>query len=79
MRASTGCPDSAVGLPPLLHGAVVTAGSGSTPCQNPTTPVEVRVSEGPDCGRSLTLRAGAFMNIGRGAQCDLRICDPDLS
>lgn len=44
-----------------------------------TSPAEIRVSEGPDCGWLRRLSAGATVTVGREPACDLVLADPSLS
>lgn len=76
--------DAPLGLPPLLDGAALTVGGPGSPTALPGGP-ELHVVGGPDAGGVFLLSpppAGApaaTIAIGRGADADIRIEDPDLS
>ncbi|KWX10675.1 hypothetical protein TR74_02205, partial [Carbonactinospora thermoautotrophica] len=67
--------DAPLGVPPLVHGALVTIDA-----PGPAWPVpgalELRVVSGPDAGGVHLLRSGEA-TIGR--QADVRLDDPDVS
>jgi type III secretion system (T3SS) inner membrane Yop/YscD-like protein len=68
--------DAALGLPPLLDGAVV---SVERPLgQPPNALLELHVTGGPDAGAIQPLGSGEHA-IGRAIEADLRIDDPDVS
>ncbi len=69
--------DEVVGEPPLLHGAQLRA--APLPDAPPAAPVTVRVSEGPDCGLSVSLHPGHGLTVGRSPGCDLTVTDAGLS
>ena len=70
-------PDDAVlGLPPLLHGAVLTLDRASQPPAHGM--LELHVRSGPDSGAVHRLAPGEHA-IGRSAQARVRLDDPDVS
>lgn len=74
--------DSApIGQPPLLNGAIVTAGPGLSEPAAPrpgTGLVELHVTGGPGAGRRIGLPRGEHV-VGRGAHCLVRLDDPGIS
>lgn len=66
-----------VGHPPLLHGAQVLLGGPPALPRPSESAVTLRVVGGPDAGHALPLSGRRV--VGRGAGCDLRVDDPDLS
>ncbi|WP_167583783.1 FtsK/SpoIIIE domain-containing protein [Kineococcus rubinsiae] len=72
---------AALGLPPLLRGAVLHVGVGaSTPAVAPAPTVRVHVAGGPDAGAHLDLPLGEHL-VGRraGAAGGTALADPALS
>ena len=73
-----------LGVPPLVDGAVLTAGQPAAALPPPGH-LELHVIGGPDAGGVHLLtppapgRAAMRLAIGRGAEADIRIEDPDLS
>ena len=76
--------DHPLGVPPLVDGAVLTADQPATALPPPGN-LELHVIGGPDAGGVHLLtppapgRAAMRLTIGRGAEADIRIDDPDLS
>lgn len=76
--------DHPLGVPPLVDGAVLTADQPA-PELPPPGRLELHVIGGPDAGGVHLLtppapgRAAMRLTIGRGAEADIRIEDPDLS
>ena len=76
--------DHPLGVPPLVDGAVLTADQPATALPPPGN-LELHVIGGPDAGGVHLLtppapgRAPMRLTIGRGAEADIRIDDPDLS
>ncbi len=76
--------DDVVGYPPLVHGASLVVGGSARPCGAPppatpaTSPVDVLVVSGPDCGHRVPLSSRG-LTVGRSATADLVLNDPDLS
>jgi S-DNA-T family DNA segregation ATPase FtsK/SpoIIIE len=73
-------PDAVLGLPPLLHGALLEVG-GPALRQDPSEPaavVELRVLSGPDAGAVHGLPAGSY-RVGRSGDDDVSIDDPEIS
>ena len=68
---------TALGLPPLIQGAVVAVGSPIRPA-GPAGLLQLRVVAGPDAGAVHHLSSGRF-RIGRGGRADVRLDDPALS
>lgn len=76
--------DSTLGEPPLLHGAGLLATGRTAPAADrrggpASAPAWMVVVEGPDCGRSWSLSAGARVSVGRDPSCRASIQDPALS
>ncbi|WP_062131930.1 FtsK/SpoIIIE domain-containing protein [Demequina aestuarii] len=67
--------DHPAGVPPLVHGARITA-SPAPPCMALVGP-HLRVVEGPDAGHAIALDRPVV--IGRGESADLRLDDPAVS
>jgi len=76
--------DHPLGVPPLVDGAVLTADQPAATLPAPGN-LELHVIGGPDAGGVHLLtppapgRAPLRLTIGRGAEADIRIEDPDLS
>lgn len=76
--------DHPLGVPPLVDGAVLTADQPAATLPAPGN-LELHVIGGPDAGGVHLLtppapgRAPLRLAIGRGAEADIRIEDPDLS
>lgn len=71
--------DHAIGSPPLLDGAVVVVGSpGTNGARLAPGVLELHVISGPDAGVIFRLPPGEH-RIGRAAEADLRLEDPDVS
>ncbi|MFN3865555.1 MAG: FtsK/SpoIIIE domain-containing protein [Demequina sp.] len=68
-------PDHPAGIPPLVHGARLTA-SPAPSCVPPAGP-RLRVAEGPDAGHTIALDRAVI--VGRGDGADLRLDDPAVS
>ncbi len=68
-------PNTAVGAPPLLHGAVITADPAPPTA---TRLLELVVTEGPDTGLRCIIDRGEAI-IGREPGCALRLTDPEVS
>jgi hypothetical protein len=69
----------ALGEPPLVDGAVVSLqapGAAETPWQD--APAQLKVVAGPDAGGVHLLHGGRIM-IGRSAEADVPLDDPDVS
>jgi DNA segregation ATPase FtsK/SpoIIIE, S-DNA-T family len=69
-----------LGLPPLLHGAVLTIDSGQAPAAQDRAPtlLEAHVTAGPDAGATVSLPLGRH-TIGRGPGNLIQLTDPDAS
>jgi S-DNA-T family DNA segregation ATPase FtsK/SpoIIIE len=76
--------DHPLGVPPLVDGAVLTADQPAAALPPPGN-LELHVIGGPDAGGVHLLtppgagQAALRLTIGRGAEADIRIEDPDLS
>ena len=70
-------PTTALGYEPLLHGAVLAAGT-PTPDPGRGAVLALRVAAGPAAGRTFPLTAGTYV-VGRSGGADLGFDDPDLS
>jgi S-DNA-T family DNA segregation ATPase FtsK/SpoIIIE len=76
--------DHPLGVPPLVDGAVLTADQPAAALPAPGN-LELHVIGGPDAGGVHLLtppapgRAPLRLTVGRGAEADIRIEDPDLS
>ena len=76
--------DHPLGVPPLVDGAVLTADQAVAALPSPGN-LELHVIGGPDAGGVHLLtppapgRTAMRLTIGRGAEADIRIEDPDLS
>ncbi|HWG27876.1 FHA domain-containing protein [Actinospica sp.] len=76
--------DHPLGVPPLVDGAVLTADQPASALPPPGN-LELHVIGGPDAGGVHLLtppapgHAALRLTIGRGAEADIRIEDPDLS
>ncbi|MFW7413680.1 FtsK/SpoIIIE domain-containing protein [Demequina sp. SO4-18] len=68
-------PDHPAGVPPLVHGARLTA-HPAPPCM-PLPGPHLRVVEGPDAGHAIALDRPVL--VGRGEAADLRLDDPAVS
>ncbi len=72
-------PEHPIGTPPLLDGAlVILGGRGVDPERLAPGVLELHVVSGPDAGTIFRLPPGEH-RIGRAAEADLRLEDPDLS
>lgn len=69
-------PASLLGSAGLLSGSVITVGACNP--RRPTSVGQLRVISGPDCGQLVPLTRGVHV-IGRSADADITIDDPDLS
>jgi len=68
-----------LGEPGLRSGCVITAGADTERSSwAPDAALQLRVVSGPDSGRTIGLRRGRYL-IGRSAQADLDLADPDVS
>ena len=82
--AALPAPDHPLGVPPLVDGAVLTADQAAATLPAPGN-LELHVIGGPDAGGVHLLtppapgRTAMRLAIGRGAEADIRIEDPDLS
>ncbi|MBR7835819.1 FHA domain-containing protein [Actinospica durhamensis] len=82
--AARPAPDHPLGVPPLVDGAVLTADQAAATLPAPGN-LELHVIGGPDAGGVHLLtppapgRTAMRLTIGRGAEADIRIEDPDLS
>jgi DNA segregation ATPase FtsK/SpoIIIE, S-DNA-T family len=73
------CSDSIVGVPPLVHGAVITSEPRQcSETQKNAGGKEIRVVGGPDAGGTFPLGDQDSVFIGRSPECDLSIDDPWL-
>lgn len=74
--------DAPLGAPPLVDGALLHLGAPGTPT-NPTGELELHVVGGPDAGGVHLLTPGdkgpALVRLGRSAEADVRLDDPDVS
>jgi S-DNA-T family DNA segregation ATPase FtsK/SpoIIIE len=66
--------------PQLAHGSVLALQqqAAGPPESDGASAVELRVTGGPDAGRTVALTAGRHV-VGRGAAATIRIADPDVS
>lgn len=73
-------PDTLIGSPPLLRGAVLALGDdpGHPAPSGPHSALRLHVVGGPGAGRVLALRRGANV-VGRAAGCEVRIDDAAVS
>ena len=73
-------PDTPIGVPPLIHGAVVHAGEAGHPAVAASTRerASLLVVSGPDAGTVRPLPQGT-LRVGRSVDAELRLCDPDVS
>ncbi|ARF55557.1 FHA domain-containing protein [Streptomyces gilvosporeus] len=71
---------AAIGEPPLIDGAVLTLqGPGPAPAHGlPHGPARLRIVSGPDAG-GVHLLHGGQIRIGRSADADVPLDDPDVS
>lgn len=67
---------TALGVPPLVNGAVLTVDRHE--CQDPRPLLGLHVQAGPDCGAVHLLPPGEH-SIGRAAEARVRVADPDVS
>ncbi len=68
-----------LGLPPLLDGICLSVGApGVGPERSGAGVLEAHVVSGPDAGQMFRLSPGRHL-LGRAAECDLRVEDPDVS
>lgn len=70
-------PHDRLGIGPLRNGQRITIGTSRVVEENSAL-LSIVVTCGPDAGTSHVLPRG-ISTIGRGADCDLRLCDPDTS
>ena len=75
-------PEDLVGAGPLVDGAVLAVGAPPAPASSRTPAgragLSLVVVAGPDAGRQLDVRPGV-LRVGRSAEADLVVDDPDLS
>ena len=71
-------PYAALGLPPLVHGAVLSTGPSNSDGRRVDGLLELRVIGGPDAGAIRRLSPGEI-TIGRALGNDVHIEDPDVS
>jgi DNA segregation ATPase FtsK/SpoIIIE, S-DNA-T family len=69
--------ETRLGVPPLVHGALVTVGLPGRP-QRPHGLLQVHVVGGPDAGTVHRVEPG-IVRIGRATGNDIRLDDPDVS
>ena len=68
--------ETVLGVPPLLHGAVLTVDRPGS--REPRPLLELHVLAGPDCGAVHPVPPGE-LSIGRAAEARVRVADPDVS
>ena len=71
-------PSTPIGIPPLVHGALVHSGTAPAGADPVGDGLHLRVICGPDSGLLLPVRCGRF-RLGRAADVDLQLEDPDVS
>ncbi|MEV6107474.1 FtsK/SpoIIIE domain-containing protein [Streptomyces sp. NPDC051940] len=69
---------STLGEPPLVDGAVLSLGGPGVPGEHAEAPVRLLVAAGPDAG-GVHLLHGGQVRIGRSADAEVPIDDPDVS
>ncbi|MDF3150323.1 FHA domain-containing protein, partial [Streptomyces sp. T21Q-yed] len=72
---------STLGEPPLIDGAVLSLGAPAAPEPHPElddAPTQLHVVAGPDAG-GVHLLHGGEIRIGRSADADVPLDDPDVS
>lgn len=70
--------DMQLGMPPLLHGAVLALAAEAAATPADTAPVHLVVIAGPAAGRTIAVR-NETITVGRHAHCTFRLSDPALS